>query len=87
MKNVGKKTYHFCLHHNNRAGAWVIHHPSKCDRRDIMKDKPATDKVMSQDVAGYPGRCWRLIIQSGQIGGMPNHCSALAYLLAMLSGV
>ena len=33
-KEVNKKTYHFCPHHNNDAGAWVIHHPNKCDRRE-----------------------------------------------------
>ena len=46
-KEVGSKTYHFCPHHNNGAGAWVIHLPSKCDNREGKKDKPATDKVMS----------------------------------------
>ena len=47
-KDVDKKTYHFCPHHNNGIGAWVIHHPSKCDRRDTKpKDKTASDKIMS----------------------------------------
>jgi hypothetical protein len=27
------------MNHNNGAGAWVIHHPSKCDRRDATHDK------------------------------------------------
>ena len=40
-KEHNKKTYHFCPHHNNEAGAWVIHHPSKCDRREVRdKEKP-----------------------------------------------
>lgn len=47
-KDVDKKTYHFCPHHNNGIGAWVIHHPNKCDRRDAKpKDKSATNKIMS----------------------------------------
>ena len=48
-KEVNKKTYHFCPHHNNECGAWVIHHPSKCDRREAKgKDTPAAKgKVMS----------------------------------------
>jgi hypothetical protein len=46
-KEVGKKTYHFCPHHNSGAGAWVIHLPSKCDRRDSKKEVPASDKIMS----------------------------------------
>ena len=48
-KEVEKKTYHFCPHHNDDKGAWVIFLPSKCDRRDSKKnkDKPATEKLMS----------------------------------------
>jgi hypothetical protein len=48
-KEVNKKTYHFCPHHNNESGAWVIHHPSKCDRREVKnKDKaPAKEKIMT----------------------------------------
>ena len=44
---MDKKTYHYCMHHNNGAGAWVIHDPNKCDRRDNQKEKKPTDKVMS----------------------------------------
>ena len=34
-KEVNEKTYHFCPHHNhNNVGAWVIHHPNKCDLRE-----------------------------------------------------
>ena len=48
-KEVDKKTYHFCMNHNNGAGAWVIHHPDKCDRREGMHKGKATaeQKVMS----------------------------------------
>jgi hypothetical protein len=47
-KVVENKTYHFCPHHNNDLGAWVIHLPSKCDRRDHQKkDKSASDKIMT----------------------------------------
>ena len=48
-KDFESKTYHFCPHHNNGVGAWVIHHPNKCDNRDSKKrkDKPAADKIMS----------------------------------------
>jgi hypothetical protein len=47
-KVVENKTYHFCPHHNENKGAWVIHLPSKCDRRDNKKkDKPAAEKLMS----------------------------------------
>ena len=48
-KEVSKKTYHFCPHHNNDAGAWVIHHPSKCNRREIKgTDTPSVKgKAMS----------------------------------------
>jgi hypothetical protein len=45
-KEVNKKNYHFCPHHNNGAGAWVIHHPSACDRRDDKKGEPK-EKAMS----------------------------------------
>ena len=49
-KEVNKKAYHFCPHHNNNAGAWVIHHPNKCDDRRENKgsETPAVKgKVMS----------------------------------------
>ena len=35
-KEMDKKTYHFCMHHNNGAGAWSSQH----------KGKKPTDKVM-----------------------------------------
>ena len=48
-KDVDSKTYHFCPNHNDgMGGAWLIHLPSKCDRRDVKKkDKPTSDKIMS----------------------------------------
>ena len=48
-KEVNSKTYHFCHHHHDGKGAWVIHHPSKCDKRDVKKDKPHTtdSKILS----------------------------------------
>ena len=37
-KEANKKTFHFCPYHNNSAGgAWVIHQPNTCDRRDEKK--------------------------------------------------
>ena len=45
-KDVNKKTYHFCPHHNNGVGAWVIHHPNACDRRDEKKGE-TKEKAMS----------------------------------------
>jgi hypothetical protein len=46
-KEVNKKTYHFCPHHNDGAGLWVIHHPNKCDRREEKSSTSAKDKPMS----------------------------------------
>jgi hypothetical protein len=47
-KEVDKKTYHFCPHHSNGLGAWVIHLPSKCDQHDAKKkEKTPKDKIMS----------------------------------------
>ena len=46
-KDVNKKTYHFCPHHNNGVGAWVIHHPSVCDRRNEKKAGEPKEKAMS----------------------------------------
>ena len=46
-KDVNKKTYHFCPHHNDGAGLWVIHHPNKCDHREEKINAPAKDKPMS----------------------------------------
>ena len=49
-KDAEGKTYHFCPHHNDDKGAWVIHLPSKCDRRDSggkKKPKPVAEKIMS----------------------------------------
>jgi hypothetical protein len=49
-KEVHKKTYHFCPNHNDGKGAWVIHHPNKCDRREEKKDKEdrtGKEKAMS----------------------------------------
>ena len=45
-KEVNGKTYHFCMHHNDGKGAWVIHHPDKCDRRETKnhKGKSAEEK-------------------------------------------
>ena len=46
-KEVNKKTYHFCPHHNNESGAWVIHHPSKCDRREVKNKAKHLQKKRS----------------------------------------
>ena len=49
-KEVHKKTYHFCPNHNDGKGAWVIHHPNKCDRCEEKKDKEdrtVKEKAMS----------------------------------------
>ena len=46
-KEVNKKTYHFCPHHNEGAGLWVLHSPAKCDRREEKTDTPNKDKTMS----------------------------------------
>ena len=46
-KEVNKKTYHFCPHHNEGAGLWVLHSPAKCDRREEKKDPSNKDKTMS----------------------------------------
>ena len=46
-KDVNKKTYHFCPHHNDGAGLWVIHHPNKCNHREEKINAPAKDKPMS----------------------------------------
>jgi predicted RNA-binding protein YlxR (DUF448 family) len=49
-KEVNGKTYHFCMHHNDGKGAWVIHHPDKCDKRETKNQKgksAAEKKVMS----------------------------------------
>ena len=48
-KEVDGKTYHFCMNHNDGQGAWVIHHPDKCDKREIKhtKAKTTSDKVLS----------------------------------------
>ena len=35
-RNVGKKTYFWCPHHNNKWGQWIIHNPDEC------KNKPAS---------------------------------------------
>ena len=46
-KDVENKTYHFCPHHNDEKGAWVIHLPSECDRREGKKKaKPTAEKIM-----------------------------------------
>ena len=29
-KIVGKKTYYWCLHHNDEQGQWVQHQPDEC---------------------------------------------------------
>ena len=29
-KNVGKKKYYWCLHHNDEHGQWVRHQPDEC---------------------------------------------------------
>ena len=46
-KEVNKKAYHFCPHHNEGAGLWVLHSPAKCDRREEKTDTPNKDKTMS----------------------------------------
>ena len=46
-EDARKKTYHFCQHHNNGAGAWVIHHPNNCDKRDSKEEKPVPNNGMS----------------------------------------
>ena len=48
-KEVNKKTYHFCPHHNEGAGLWVLHSPAKCDRREEKNqtDTPNKEKTMS----------------------------------------
>ena len=39
--------YHFCMHHNNGLGAWVIHNPNKRIRRESHKERCPLTKVMS----------------------------------------
>ena len=50
-KEVGKKTYNFCMHHNDGAGAWVIHHPDNCDRRSSKPPKKDTGKATTNEKA------------------------------------
>jgi len=35
----GEKTYHWCLHHNDGKGMWVIHTPNDCKNKGKEKNK------------------------------------------------
>jgi hypothetical protein len=39
-KEMNKNSYHFCMHHNNGIGEWVIRHPSKCGESGEHKGHP-----------------------------------------------
>ncbi len=38
-KTKGDKTYHWCLHHNDGKGMWVIHAPNDCKNKGKAKNK------------------------------------------------
>ena len=42
-QTVGKKTYFWCPHHNNKQGQWVIHNLNEC------KTKPTTAMQKKED--------------------------------------
>ena len=47
-KEVNSKMYHFCKNHNSGNGAWVIHHPSKCDKEPKKeKTKQKSDPTLT----------------------------------------
>ena len=31
VKTFEKKKYYWCIHHNNGAGMWTLHHPNECE--------------------------------------------------------
>jgi hypothetical protein len=67
-KDVDRKSYHFCMHHNSEAGTWVIHDPNKCDRVS-KKETKATIKsdVVDQGLARHPGRGLRVVVRRVEI--------------------
>ena len=42
----GKKKYYWCLHHNNKQGQWVRHHPDECrDKPNKEENKEVDDQA------------------------------------------
>ena len=44
----GKK-YYWCLHHNNRAGRWTLHHPNECEANKTKMNPPANANIAAFD--------------------------------------
>jgi len=38
-KTKGDKTYHWCVHHNDGKGMWVVHQPNDCKNKGKAKNK------------------------------------------------
>ena len=85
MKDVGKKKYHFCPHHNSATSPGVIHLLSKCDQIDSNKDKPAIDKAICHSRRRCRQSSMRQVTHRPKRTNRarPKHCGILAYLLAM----
>jgi len=49
-KTKGDKTYHWCLHHNDGKGMWVIHAPNDCKNKGKAKNKDNKKPAMTTTV-------------------------------------
>jgi len=49
-KTKGDKTYHWCLHHNDGKGMWVIHAPNDCKNKGKAKNNDKKKAVTTTTV-------------------------------------
>ena len=48
VKTFEGKKYYWCLHHNNRAGMWTLHHPNDCEA-----NKATTSASTNANIAAF----------------------------------
>ena len=48
VKNFEGKKYYWCLHHNNGAGMWTLHHPNDCEANKAITS-PSTNANIAAD--------------------------------------
>ena len=50
VKTFEGKKYHWCLHHNNGAGMWTLHHPNDCEAKKATTSLSANANIAAFDM-------------------------------------
>ena len=49
LKTFEGKKYYSCLHHNNGAGMWTLHHPNECEASKATASPSAISNIATFD--------------------------------------